>query len=284
MYGEVMIGVNMIFNYIILRFAHQVGGLAHSKKRLLFAAFIGAIPVVFFPHSIISTVIALIVMLLTAFGWNGRYWRKVFFLVLIGALFTGGVLTAIQLKFQTSTALLPLAMFAVIAYFSLSFFRKKWIDVRITHQTAPLFSQSILQIWGKEIALLVYIDSGNGCVEPISGAPVHFISYRSVVPILPEELNNALQSWNPSISPTFEQFPSSAQKNMRLIRITTVQGHSWAIGFKYDKWTLQNGQQLPPGYVVITKNDRRYPESAAAILHVSAMDCITEERSHAYAT
>lgn len=284
MYGEVMIGINTVFNYVILQFAHQVGGLAHTQKRLWLAAFVGALPVVVFQHTMISLLVALFAMLLTAFGGDKRYWQRGFVLVLIGALFAGGVLTAIQLKLQTTTALLPFALFALLAYVTLSLFRKKWIDVRTVHQVAPLLTQSTLSIWGKELSLSVFIDSGNSCVEPISGAPVHFISYSKIAPILPQNLMDPLRRWEHSASPTFEHFPSIYQKDMRLIRVTTVQEQTWAIGFKYERWTLQNGQQLPKGYLVITANDRHYPEDAAAILHVSAMDYITEERGQVYAT
>ena len=40
---------------------------------------------------------------------------------------------------------------------------------------------------------------------------------------------------------------------------------------------------LEPGYIVVTKNDRRYPDGAEAILHVSAMESLNGERGTAHA-
>ena len=63
----------------------------------------------------------------------------------------------------------------------------------------------------------------------------------------------------------------------------TVQGQSWAVGFRFKRWILGEGNALQPGYIVVTKNDRRYPDGAGAILHVSAMESLNGERGTAYA-
>ena len=45
MYGELIVGVNMLFNYAILSFANKVGNVQAARGRLLFASFAGALPV-----------------------------------------------------------------------------------------------------------------------------------------------------------------------------------------------------------------------------------------------
>ena len=42
MYGELMIGINMLFNYAILSFTNKVGNHQTSRRRLWSAAFLGA--------------------------------------------------------------------------------------------------------------------------------------------------------------------------------------------------------------------------------------------------
>ena len=42
-------------------------------------------------------------------------------------------------------------------------------------------------------------------------------------------------------------------------------------------------QCAEPGYIVVTKNDRRYPDGAGAILHVSAMESLNGERGTVHA-
>ena len=46
---------------------------------------------------------------------------------------------------------------------------------------------------------------------------------------------------------------------------------------------LGEGKYVATGYIVVTKNDRRYPDGAGAILHVSAMESLNGERGTAYA-
>ena len=43
MYGEFIVGVNMLFNYAILSFANKVGNVQAARGRLLFASFAGAV-------------------------------------------------------------------------------------------------------------------------------------------------------------------------------------------------------------------------------------------------
>ena len=118
----------------------------------------------------------------------------------------------------------------------------------------------------------MYSSIGNGCTEPLSGAPVHFVSLKAVEGYIPEDLKEMLLLWDPNGSPSLSHFPADYQKDMRLVRLQTVQGQSWGIGFKFDRWLIEGGSTLQPGYIVLTKSfDRRYPDGAGAILHVSAM-------------
>ena len=82
-------------------------------------------------------------------------------------------------------------------------------------------------------------------------------------------------SWDGT--PSLAEFPDCYQKSLRLIRLMTIQGRSWAVGLKFERWTIGTGNSLQPGYIVLTKNDRRYPDGAEAILHVSAMESLNEK-------
>lgn len=277
MYGELIVSVNMLFNYAVLSFANKVGNVQATRKRLLFAAFVGALPVAIFPSSVAVVIGSFVCMTICAFGKNFEPWKKSALMVLIGAAFAGGVLTAFQFRFQAIGTTLTVLTYAVVAYVALYFMKKKWLDVRTFRRLSTLRASSTLSIWDADIKLEVYVDSGNSCTEPLSGAPVHFLSFKAVEAYIPADLSEALLAWDPQGTPSMAAFPSAYQKSMRLIRLVTVQGQSWAVGLKFDEWTVGESGRLEPGYLVLTKNDRRYPDGAQAILHVSAMESINHE-------
>ena len=284
MYGEILIAVNMLFNYAILSFANKVGNIQVARGRLWLASFLGAVVVVIFPSSLIVLVVGFLAMTVCAFGVQFNLWKKTASLVLIGAVVAGGLLTAIQLRLQLFGAIGNILICTFIAYVSLTFVKQKWLDVRVAHNVSSLHSNSTLTCWNAEVDIKIFIDSGNSCTEPLSGFPVHFVSFKIVEPILPANLISPLLEWNPSGTPNLAHFPDEHKKDIRLIRLMTVQGSSWAVGFKFEQWTLDNGGMLRPGYLVLTKNDRRYPEGAGAILHVSAMDSLLTEGRVVHAT
>ena len=76
MYGEIIVGVNMLFNYAILSFANKVGNVHAARGRLLFASLTGALPVVLFPSSIIAVILSFLGMTLYAFGKTFEPWKK----------------------------------------------------------------------------------------------------------------------------------------------------------------------------------------------------------------
>lgn len=245
--------------------------------RLCLASFVGAIPVVFFPVSFWTILVAFISMTVVAFGKTFGPWRKSASMVLIGALFAGGLLTALQYNVRIFGGYQAVIIYAGIAYFALYLIKRKWLDVRTSQHVSELLANSTLHIWGREIPVTVFVDSGNSCTEPLSGYPVHFIALRTIEDFIPESLKQPLISWNPQ-GPSLVDFPEEYRKALRLVRILTVQGKSWAVGIKYDHWSIEGGGELEQGFIVITKEDRRYPEGAHAILHVSAMEKIIGER------
>ncbi len=284
MYGELIVGLNMLFNYAILTFANKIGNIEVHRGRLILAALVGAIPVTLYPASVIAIIISFLGMTACAFGKAFEHWKKSAGMVLVGAVFAGGLLTALQSRIHTPDSQAIILIYAVIAYISLYFMKKKWLDVRVARHVSAMTATSTLHVWAADIPLTVFVDSGNSCTEPLSGAPVHFVSARSLESFIPEELKGPLFSWNPQGRATLTGFPEAYLKDIRLVRLLTVQGKSWAIGIKYDRWVIDGGEALKQGYFVLTQEDRRYPDGAEAILHVSAMESINGERGAVHAT
>lgn len=282
MYGEIIIAINMLFNFAILSFADRMGNAQASWKRLLLASFVGAVPVTLFPNSWIALFVAFAFMVFCAFGVSFTTWGNKAFIVLIGALFAGGLLTVVTERFIFVTGPSMIFISAILAYAALAVFKMKWLDVRLARKLSTYAAESMLTIWDKDVPISVFVDTGNRCTEPLTGEAVHFVSFQAVKPIIPSELLEPLQAWDPKGVPQLSVFPKHYQQMVRLIRLQTVQGNSWAVGIKFDRWTITKGCELPAGYLVLTKQDRRYPEGAQAILHVSALEFISNERGTSY--
>lgn len=283
MYGELIIGINMLFNYVILSFANKVVNVKSTYRRLLLAAFIGAVPVTFFPTSTIAVILAFLGMTIIAFGKVFDLWKNSAVMVLIGAVIAGGLLTAFQYRIDIPNSNVSILIYAALAYIALYLMKKKWLDVRTAQRVTELTAESTLRIWDANVEITIFVDSGNSCTEPLSGAPVHFVSFRVLENFIPSDLKEALMQWDPLGPVSLSDFPEAYLTDIRLVKLLTVQGHSWAIGIKYDKWIIEGGSELERGYIVLTKDDRRYPANAGAILHVSAMETIIEERGTVHA-
>lgn len=282
MYGEIIIAINMVFNYAILSFADRMGKAQASWKRLVLASFIGAVPVTIFPNSVIALFVAFALMVFCAFGIAFTSWGNKALIVLIGALFAGGLLTVFTERFLFVTGPSTIFISCLLVYVALSIFKMKWLDVRMARRLSTYAAESVLTIWDKDVPISVFVDTGNRCTEPLTGEAVHFVSFQAVENIVPTELLGPLQTWDPKGVPQLSVFPKNYQQRIRLIRLQTVQGSSWAVGFKFDRWMITEGSELPTGYIVMTQQDRRYPEGAQAILHVSALEFITNERGTSY--
>lgn len=277
MYGELMIGINMLFNYAILSFTNKVGNHQTSRRRLWSASFIGAFFITLFPYSMLAIIVTFLGMTYIAFGQTLSSWKSSVLAVLIAAFFAGGLLTLVYANVPTMQNNNLLLIAIGLTYLSLYIVKIKWLDTRKNTSLIRYTLDSVVQLWGQSIPLKVFIDTGNHCIEPISGAPVHFIGYQEVKEQLPADFADALEKWKPDNSPDLSGFPSVYQKDLRLIRLQTVQGASWTVGIKFKSW-LVDEQPLPSGYIVLTKEQRQYPQGASAILQVSAMEVMKEER------
>lgn len=276
MYGELMIGINMLFNYAILSFTNKVGNHQTSRRRLWGASFIGAFFVTLFPYSMLAIIFTFLGMTYIAFGQTISNWKNSILAVLIAAFFAGGLLTIVYTNVSTAKNNTFLFIAIGLTYFSLYLVKIKWLDTRTMTQLISYTFDSVVTIFGRSIPLKVFIDTGNHCVEPLSGAPVHFVGFQAVKEQLPDDFVSALETWTAGQSANLSLFPKVYQKDLRLIRLQTVQGVSWAVGIKFDRW-LVGDQLLPVGYMVVTKEQQQYPQGASAILQVSAMEVMKEE-------
>ena len=101
-----------------------------------------------------------------------------------------------------------------------------------------LNASSTLHIWEAEIQIDVFVDSGNSCTEPLSGAPVHFVSLKVLERLYSRRFDRTLSCLGSTRDTFIVGVSEAIKKNYGLIRLVTVQGQSWAVGFKFDQWVI----------------------------------------------
>lgn len=275
MYGEFMIGLNMMFNFTILSFANNMQRQHIRLWRLLLASFVGAIMIVMLSSNITTLMIVFLSMTIIAYGTHFLTWRKLAMTFLFGAIFAGGLLTVIQQKlfhFQRYSLIIVACAFL---YIVLDIIKRKVSDVKTMTHTASFTQTSILSLWQQRIPLLVFIDAGNQCEEPLSGKPVHFISYNAMEEYMPSPLRQLFIQWEDLQDPFAVTIPDLYKAQLRLIKVYTIQGEKWVMGLQYSDWTIDSGQKLEDGYIVFTMDQQHFPNGADAILHVSAMQSLS---------
>ncbi|EPD52874.1 sigma-E processing peptidase SpoIIGA [Paenisporosarcina sp. HGH0030] len=274
MYAEVLISINTLINFSLLSFSNKMGSFHQKSWRLWLSAFIGGVSVVLFGGSFLSIVATFVVMTTIAFGMNRTNWILAATNTLIGALFAGGLLTVIQPLLANASWYVVLMVAGSVLVFSLMGVRKNWFRVNLTALKDSYVGQVTIRLFQQEFQLTSYSDTGNQCIEPLSGNPVHFISAEKMKSYLPMDLWQYLYDFEGSSSENFKDVPLPFRSQLRLIRLQTVQNEStWAIGIKVDHIRLKTKieQSLAPCYIVLTKNSKHFPRQTDVILHASTL-------------
>lgn len=281
MYAEVMIAINTLFNFSMLSFTNKICTYRISFKRLLLSSIIGGVIVTVLGDSLMMIVLSFVTMTAWAFGWRMLEWKRAASITAIAALFAGGLLTALQPFLSSASSYYFVMIACILCYLGLHFFQVKWMDGKVNAMNVQLTHQSTLEFFGRSIALKTFIDTGNTSTEPLSGKPVHFVAFEAVKHAIDEDLIQSLLQWDHESPTRVSHFPEQYRSSIRLIRLSTIQKkETWAIAFRYENWRLnnENGTYLMPGYFVLTKQNAKFPKGADAILHVSAMTTLKDER------
>lgn len=131
----------------------------------------------------------------------------------------------------------------------------------------------IIHFLGKTYNLKGFIDTGNQCIEPISGKPVHFLSYKAIHEQLPEHLKEALLLWNEQNPYELSMFSSELKSKIRIVVLSTVQKEtSKVLAFRMEQLLIPSmNKQFNEHYIVLTKNDGKFPQNSKIILNVQTL-------------
>lgn len=273
MYGEWLVLYNTVFNYVLLAFTSEVSGLNVRKSRLFLSAFISGLFVVLFRGFFGSSFVSFFLLIALAFGLRLNELIRRGVVVWIAALFLGGCLLLLQPLLHNLSSTSFLIVGGLVASAALYLFYRSWHSEKQQRLEASFVLSTKLIINEVEVPLSGYVDTGNVCVEPLSGKPVHFVSYQAIMEYLPTEWRGGLETWNERNPFEVSMLPSNLKKRIRFIQLATVQEEQTiALGIRFEKWFLeQPNQSLTSEYIVLTKNASKFPKNTEAILHVSAL-------------
>lgn len=267
MYAEWILLMNYLMNLVLLKFAATLTNTIIPIWRLQLAAFCSAMIVVFFFGNIVMMFASFIVLVGIAFSFKWKIFYEHSKWIVIGTLLAGGLLTAIQPLLLASPFFVYIFLCFGIVCISLTVVRKGWFQKLQQIAQSRYVTLCKVELFENELELLTYIDTGNECIEPLSQAPVHFISFKAVQSMLPPDFHQCLLAWNEKEPYTLTMFSKELQKRIRIVPITTVQQGKVLVPAFRATITTQN-KKYANHYVVFTKNDARFPQNAQMIAHV----------------
>ncbi len=260
-YLDVLIGVNVYINYLLLAVAAKVSACRIVRTRLVLSSLFGAaascsilleIPNVFF--SIAIKLITVTVMTIIAFEIKTK---KMFFRIT-------GVLTAVTFGFAgamigikniMSTNNVAVSNFSVymdispvtlifltlVCYMLLSLCSKFAGGKNRRNSLCRLTVNSK----GRSVTMDALLDTGNTLTEPFSGLPVVVVNEKQINNLMPDEIKSIRNTG----------FTPSAK--LRVIPYTSVGGNGLLMGFMPDSITVErNGERIETGNVYIAVADR----------------------------
>ncbi|AMW98345.1 MULTISPECIES: sigma-E processing peptidase SpoIIGA [Rummeliibacillus] len=274
MYGEVLILINAIFNYVILSFTNSICYMGKKKIRLMGSALFAGAWIVIFGHQFLMMVVAFLLMMILAFGFHIRQLWKTALMCFIAALFAGGLFTALEPLLIGRSVIILMLIAGVVASFSLFILKSRLFAFTGDRLQQQLVQWCKVQLGEIDVSLKCFIDTGNTTVEPLSGRPVHFVRYQAIEQSMPEHLKIALHNWDVNDPYNLDMFPNEYKKKVAVIPITTVQEKkTYSLALKYDQWQIIKGKHhsIAPGFLIITLQNTHFPQETDAILHFTAL-------------
>lgn len=274
MIGEILVLYNTLFNYFLLKFTQEITGLYVKKTRLLFSAFVSGLLASIFHHSLLGTIISFILLIGLAFSFRIDTLLKQGTVLFLATFFLGGLLTSLLPFLLKQSSITFFLLCVSISFLSLHAIHSKWKNIMQSKLQQSFVVDCILTFLGKTFHLKGFIDTGNECIEPLSGKPVHFLSYKALEKQLPKQLKEGLIKWNEKNPYELSMFPTEIHSKIRIVRLVTVQKEETKVlAFRFEQLHVQGTttKAIHDEYVVFTKNDAKFPQNAQIILHVQAL-------------
>ena len=203
-YVDILIAINFIVDYFLLRLTSVLTGVFPSRKRLVLSAVVSSLTslMIFLPPmapfwSIAANLLLSGGIVRLAFPWSGKegFFSRTVVFYCVNLLFAGGIFLLCWLKapkgllflngavyFQMSPVFLIAA--ASLLYGGTLFFQNALARGRVSSKTGTV----ILKANGQQVSLTAYLDTANHLRDIFTGLPVVLCTAESLEPILGGEI------------------------------------------------------------------------------------------------
>lgn len=265
--GEWLIFINALYNWLLLQFVETLFRERLNVVRKYIAVFCSAIVATIFINSSWVALCSFMIAICIAYGFNWhKLWRRGGVLFLASCLL-GGILSVITPYFYSNPTLYFSTVVSIFLLYSL---QRVWLHITNQRIQAHYASTVQVQFLGQLLKIRAFCDSGNNCVEPISGQPVHFLAVDALSNEKHGPFIQALQSWDAEKPFDISMFPLSYQPLLRFVRLQTIQASSTVLAFRMKQLTIGD-ITYENHYLVLTKDASRFPQQAKLILHCSVV-------------
>lgn len=211
-YLDVLLAINGIVDYILLRAAAKLTGHPRNRLRILLGALLGAVyaaavclpELAWLGHWGLKLAVG-IGMALIVFGWNRGSVRKALTFFLLAALlggvvfalsqFSGGALQLYRGVVYAEVSLPILAAAVGVVYLILTWVASTGIR---RQQTARQTVAVRVGLCGRESSFLALVDTGCLITDPLTSRPVMVAAAEVLAPLLPQQL---LADWHSGSDP-----------------------------------------------------------------------------------
>lgn len=268
MVGELLLLFNTVINALLLKFTITITGFHVKRSRLWCSAFCSALITTILPPSFWSMGLGFVCLVGIAFSWQLSTLFVQGSWLMIGTLLVGGFLTMLQPLLFRQSPVLMLGVFIFLAGCLLLVTTKGWQQKLLNTVQETYVTTCELTVGEMRLFVRAYIDTGNECREPLSKAPVHFLSFLDVKEQLPASFQFALQQWQVTEQANLTMFPEEMRLLIRFVRVATVHNEpQLVLAFRISQLVV-DGQVYTEHYVVFTQNEAPFPQQAEMILHV----------------
>ncbi|MER1984673.1 MAG: sigma-E processing peptidase SpoIIGA [Solibacillus sp.] len=259
---------NTMMNVLLVKFTVTVTGFHVKASKLWLSAFCSALITTIFPLSFWSISIGFLCLLGIAFSWQLSTLFVQASWLMIATLLVGGFLTMLQPLFFQQSSVLAFTCFVLVASCLLLVTSKGWQQRLLSTVQQAYVTTCELAIDDMRLTVQAYIDTGNECREPLSRAPVHFLSLLDVVEQLPASFCVALQQWQSAEPTNLTMFSETIRPFIRFVRVVTVHNEpQLVLGFRVSQLMVDK-RAYTGHYVVFTQNEAPFPQQSDMILHV----------------
>ena len=251
-YADVLISVNLFINYFLLLTIAQILNLKPERKKLILAAFVGALYSLIILLPPINGVFSLFLKLIMSasivrlgFEWVSTKLFLKIIMAFYGINFLFGGLIFCLWYFCVPNGIFinnnmiylnVSPIFLVIATF-ISYLAIRLMSKITGRQNNFIFDHDIMIKFNeKSVILRAKVDTGNTLKEPFSGLPVIVVQYKFAEKIIPESIKEYFCMCNVNKQFTNDNLLYDAKKfkDFRLIPYKTISGTGLLPAFKPD--------------------------------------------------